>query len=126
MTVIARDLRLRSPQDFERVRSQGTSWSNRLLVLVVEPSSQPANRYGFAVGRQIRPIVRRNRVKRLLREATRKIHPQIRPGHDLIWIARNSVRDGVHLDDLMAAQLDLLTRAGLLRDSDSGARNSTI
>lgn len=124
--VIARDLRLRSPLEFEKVRSSGQSWSNRLLVLVVAANELGHNRYGFAVGRQIQPVVRRNRVKRLMREATRQLHPEIAPGHDLIWIARNRTPRDMKTPQMFEAQRDLLGRSGILVSHDANAQSSTV
>ncbi|MEW6061703.1 MAG: ribonuclease P protein component [Bacteroidota bacterium] len=66
---------LRGYQSFSRVISQGTSFqSNRLLCYcLVQPSSRPEVWIGFSVLKKWVPqAVRRNRIKRLMREAVRK------------------------------------------------------
>lgn len=119
--MIARDLRLRNPRDFERVRSEGRNRSNRLLAISVSPNEFGSNRYGFAAGRGIGSAVQRNRAKRVMREAARHLHPRIAPGHDIIFVARNRVNRETTLDEISAALLDLVRRSGLLVDeADEG------
>lgn len=83
-------LRLRSTTDFERVRRDGRSYAHPLVVLIVNRSTEPAGRtrVGFAAGRSVGSAVKRNRAKRLLREAVRALSAEIAPGWDLVLIAR--------------------------------------
>lgn len=120
--MIARPLRLRRPFEFERVRKQGRSWTTPLLVLAVLPNDLDHNRYGFAVGRRIGGAVRRNRVKRWLREAARHLHPELRPGHDLVFIARGRLAsDDATYHQVADAARQLCGRARLLSvNGDSG------
>lgn len=117
--MVARELRLRSPVDFERVRSEGKSWSSDLVVAVVLPNSLDSNRYGFAVGRRVGNAVARNRAKRLMREAARELHPRLSPGHDVVFIARNRVGPGTTQPDIETAMENVLRRAGLMRMTDA-------
>jgi len=89
--MIARALRLRRPFEFERVRKQGRSWATPLVVMAVLPNDLEHNRYGFAVGRRIGKAAARNRVKRWMREAVRHLHPRLRQGYDIVFIARGAV-----------------------------------
>ncbi|HET7034635.1 MAG TPA: ribonuclease P protein component [Thermomicrobiaceae bacterium] len=116
--MIARALRLRQPFEFERVRKRGRSWSTRLLVLSVLANDLEHNRYGFAVGRRVGGAVRRNRVKRWLREAVRCLHPALAQGYDLVFIARGPLADeSVSYQQVAGAVDSLCRRAGLLAAS---------
>lgn len=122
--MIARDLRLRNPRDFERVRSEGRNRSNRLLAISVAPNELGSNRYGFAAGRGIGSAVHRNRAKRLMREAARHLHPRIAPGHDIIFVARNRVNRDTTLHEISEAMTDLLRRSGLLMEGNGNGEVS--
>jgi ribonuclease P protein component len=50
-------------------------------------------RLGFSVGKKVGGAVVRNRVKRGLREACRHVLSVLRPGMDLVFVARAPMRD---------------------------------
>lgn len=97
---------------FQRVRSQGRSWSHPLLVLLAAENDLPYSRFGFLVSKRIGKAVVRNRVKRLMREAMRLRLHEVVSGWDIVLIARMPIvqadfwRIGEALDSL-------LQRAGL-------------
>lgn len=108
-----RKLRLTKREDFARVRLEGRYWSNSLLALGASPNALTHSRFGFVVSRRIGKAVRRNCVKRLLREAARLRIEQISPGWDMVVIARTQAAqaDFWRLDEALARLLD---SAGLL------------
>jgi len=84
------------------------------LVLCALPNGRDHSRFGFAVGRRVGKAVARNRAKRLMREATRLRQDRIAPGWDLVFIAREPMRQA-DFRQVERAVEDLLRRAGLLR-----------
>jgi len=74
-------------------------------------------RCGFAAGKSVGSAVARNRAKRLLREAVRKRAPDLRPGWDLIFIARAPLATG-KLSQAQAAVDNLLRRADVVLSTD--------
>lgn len=108
-------LRLTSPTDFERVRRDGRSYAHPLVVLVAcraEPA-QTGSRLGITAGRAVGSAVRRNRAKRLMREAARALAPRIASGWDLILIGRAPLL-GCKMPEVREAVAQLLRRARLL------------
>lgn len=79
---------LKSSAQFERVRREGRSWGSGLLVLNAARNGSDTVRCGFITGKKIGKAVQRNRARRLLREAVRGMLPAVKPGWDLVWIAR--------------------------------------
>jgi ribonuclease P protein component len=77
---------LRSGADFRRVLKEGLRLDGALFVLFALDRSQPAARLGLAVGRRVGDAVRRNRAKRLLREAFRAVAPE--RGTDLVAVGK--------------------------------------
>lgn len=109
--------RLRKNADFQRVRRQGQSWANELLVLNAAPNSLAHSRYGFSVSRRIGKAVVRNRAKRLMREAVRRQKERLPSGWDMVWIARRSVREA-DFSAVERAVEELLRRARLLQKAE--------
>lgn len=117
-----RDWRLRRPEDFRRLRERAPrSWATPLLVLYAAPNDAAACRVGVTVGKRVaRSAVRRNRLRRRVREALRLRYPRLAPGHDLLLIARPASA-GASWADLAAAVDTLLRRAGLWREAAAPA-----
>ncbi|MGA2320336.1 MAG: ribonuclease P protein component [Solirubrobacteraceae bacterium] len=109
--------RLSRSAEFERVYRQGRSTANRYLVLYSFPNASAERpRLGLSVSRKVGGAVERNRVKRLLREAFAHAETGLRPGEDIVVVARPSVgglaeREG--LEGVEAALSELIAKAGL-------------
>lgn len=79
---------LRSGQDFERVYSQKTRASDQHVLIFAAQNDLGYSRFGLSVSKKHGNAVRRNRIKRLLREAFRLMKNELPQGLDLIFIPR--------------------------------------
>ncbi len=107
-----RKFRLTRSEDFKRVRRFGKSYAHPLLVLVVQASDEATLRVGVAAGRTVGTAVKRNRAKRLLREALRTLIPSLTTGWDILLIARPALVS-CNVFEVREALLTLLRRAEL-------------
>ena len=82
--------RLVSRADFSRVYREGRRYAGEILVLYVRPT-ESGRRVGVTAGRGLGGAVIRNRVKRRLREAYRRIEGRLCATGDIVLVARAGV-----------------------------------
>lgn len=109
--------RLRSSADIGRVFAARRSRPGRLLVVHARASGDDdPTRIAVVASRRVGTAVRRNRAKRLLREAARR-EPWL-GGHDLVLTARAACADaGLH--DVRADLHEVATRLDLVAEVHS-------
>ncbi len=85
---LARQNRLRKRGDFERAYKEGTKVVTRQLVLFARPNGATTSRLGVTATRKIGNAVIRNRARRLVREAYRKVRLGLPRGYDYVVVVR--------------------------------------
>lgn len=112
--MIARSFRLKKKKDFNQVMKTGRAQTSACLVLKYGLNQKEQARVGFVCSKNIsKKAVVRNRIKRQMREATKDSLPKLRPGYDLIFLARMNIID----QDFWTIKRELealLNKAGLL------------
>lgn len=79
-------MRLLRPPEFQRAFRQGSRAKSKYLLVVAVPGPGPT-RLGLSVGKRIfRHANRRNRLKRVLREAFRLEYAALPTGYDLVIV----------------------------------------
>ena len=81
-------------EQFLRIYRKGKRTYHRFFVLYYLPNGSRRNRLGLKVGKKLAKAVRRNRIRRLLKESYRLAEPQVRTGYDLIFVAREEQPGG--------------------------------
>ncbi len=114
---IKKEQRLRKKADFQRAYSSGRSHSSYLLVLRSIANSLVITRFGFVVSKRLGNAVKRNRLRRQLKEIVRVL--DIKENVDLVFIARVAAKDA-SFQQLQQAVQDLLNRAKLITEREQG------
>lgn len=79
---------LNQNRDFRRVYGRGKSNVNPALVSYVIKNRAGFCRIGITTGKKIGNAVKRNRAKRVIREAFRTLSPRINGCYDIVFVAR--------------------------------------
>jgi ribonuclease P protein component len=85
---LPRDARLRGRGAFSRVYDQKVRESRGPVTVYAAPNELEYSRLGLSLSRKVGTAVRRNRIKRLLREAFRLLRHDLPRGYDLLIVVR--------------------------------------
>ena len=80
--------RLRTRGEYQQVFRRGIRVDGPLFLLVAAPNGRGFCRLGLGLGRKLGTAVKRNRVKRLLRESFRRHKGAVTPAVDLVLLPK--------------------------------------
>ena len=80
------------------------------LRMAHRPNGTDVTRVAVVIGRGCGGAVKRNREKRITREAWRSLKDQVAPGHDVVFVVR---RFGAGLEERRSLMRKLIDRAGI-------------
>lgn len=118
-------LRLRTQRDFRSVYGRGRRASGAWVTVVVWPRQAgqvPGPRLGVSVSKDHGGAVRRNKIKRLLREAFRLERHRMPADIDVVLIPKRR-DDNLPLAGLQAELVPLIQKALSKKDQRRGPRN---
>ena len=97
------------PIVFSRVYREGRRFPGTNLVLYVRPTEE-LRRVGITVGRRFGGAVARNRAKRRLREALRRLEGRLRDRGDIVLVARQQALTAPFVE--IVSEIEALCGAG--------------
>jgi ribonuclease P protein component len=112
--------RLTTSADYERVRRSGTRWRGRFCTLNASRagSNEATTRIGYIAAKSLGNAVRRNRARRLLREAARGLAEVIPNGWDIVLVAHASIiTEHARMQHVREDVLWLLNKAQITRQT---------
>lgn len=107
--------RLIKTKDFRKVYRCGRSYKSDFIVLRLLSTATGTNRIGFSISaRSIKRAFRRNRLKRLFREAYRRHKECFKTGFDMVLVMKRDTKDSFSLQDAEKMLLSLGRQSGIL------------
>ena len=104
---------LRYKRDFDRLYSKGRSSGEKYIVVFHISNGLGYSRKAFLASKKVGGAVTRNRARRLMKESFRKLEHSIKPGKDILLIARRTITD-TKQEDVDASVQKALKKSGLL------------
>lgn len=117
--------RLTQSRAFQALYRRGRRWEHALAVLHALPRPLGDVRFGVVVGKKVGKAVRRNRVRRLFREALRHQLPALQRGVHGVWVVRPAAAE-VSFGNIERAVHDLMDRARLFRPELPAAGGGSV
>ena len=101
--------RLHKKKEFQKVFDEGKVFNNEQIKVFALLNNSPVSRLGLVVGRKFGNAVKRNRFKRIFREAYRLNKNLLQNGIDLIILPRPGLVE-LSLNSIEEKFVDLLTQ----------------
>ncbi|MCY1714689.1 ribonuclease P protein component [Caproiciproducens galactitolivorans] len=107
-------LPIKENKDFRRIYAKGKSFVAPVVVTYVLKNRSKNVRIGITTSKKIGNAVKRNRARRVIREAFRILAPDVKPGYDFILVARGKTPyvKSTEIVRVLSAQLK---KAGVLK-----------
>ncbi len=106
--------RLVKTGDFRRVYKEGRSVRKEAFILYYLTNNLSRNRFGIVIGaRNVKRANKRNRIKRLFREAYRKTKNKLKTGFDIVISVKKERPPTAGYSDIEKIFLKLAGQAGI-------------
>ena len=107
---LPREYRVARRAEYDVVYREGKRRSSREFTLFVRPNGLEHSRFGWSIKKALGSAVRRNRIRRRLREILRLHRQEISPGWDIVIHPRSSAAT-VDFSELTRELLKLIPRS---------------
>jgi len=104
---------LKKNYEFKRLYNKGKSAASKYLAVYIRRNGSQKNRLGITVSTKLGGAVKRNRIRRRLKEAYRINEHLLHKGYDIVLVARMSSQNA-KWTDLLTSTLTLFDKMGLM------------
>lgn len=77
---------LKKNYEFKKVLTKGKYYSGKYIEVFANKNNKNVNIIGIAIGVKIAKAVKRNKIKRLIRENYRLLEPNIESGYNIVFL----------------------------------------
>lgn len=76
--------------EFLRVYKRGRFYVGKIMTMYVLANKHDINRIGITASKKYGKSVKRNRIRRLIKESYRSVEEILKPGYDIVFVARSN------------------------------------
>jgi ribonuclease P protein component len=88
---------LKKNYEYRRIYKKGSFFVGRFIILYVLQNGQELNRIGVTISKKVGKSVKRNRIRRIVKENYRFYEEFVKNGYDCVFIVRSSDKEpGFH------------------------------
>ena len=89
---------LKKNYEFRNVLNRGKPYFGKYIVVFIKKNNQHKNFLGIAISSKLGKAVKRNYVKRIIRENYKNVEEQIKKGYDMVflWKKQNDIRQACY------------------------------
>lgn len=106
--------KIRKSSHFRFVYNKGKSLVDENIVVYSTKNHKDFNRIGISVSKKVGNSVKRNRVRRLIRESYRVNKYRFNDGYDLVFVARVRAAKASY-NTISASMIKLLKKGGIVK-----------
>ncbi|MFC1467204.1 ribonuclease P protein component [Verrucomicrobiota bacterium] len=122
---LSRDQRLTRSALFRETYAQNHSWVGRYMVLWVREGEDASLRLGVVSSKRVGGAVQRNRARRRIREAWRRLRPHFSGDVDVVFVCRGYLLRAPW-EKVVKEMLWLAEQAGLIAKEDKKAAREAV
>ena len=112
--------------DFRRLYARGKSFVSPVVVVYTLKNRTGQVRVGITTSKKIGNAVQRNRSRRVIREAYRGLASRVRPGVDLVFVARGKTPYVKSTDVALQMERQLQAAGVLLPGKEPGQKGAAL
>lgn len=112
--MLEKEYRLKKKYQFNYVYRVGKTCHGRFILLVFSPSKNQNVKIGISVTKKVGNAVKRNRARRVIREAVTPLLDLIKQNFNVVIVAKPAAAD-IKTPEVMADLLATFTKAGLIK-----------